>query len=240
MSTTTMSISAQINAFVDTTRIFDVVQKRDRTKLSNTATVAYLKDICNAVISLTSVPDCLADSVGFMKMAHKKFLEDSPRGEKEPLQAMLLPVAVAAADAVADNSATSSVLALYSASVSLQEDDVCMSDEGSGGNKRPRANASRSASAVPDAVPDAAPAAAPAASAAAATPAASAAPGGSFSTCSLSSSLASGRVGRGSVLKNELPVGSKHGELTIVGYSPPWDAVPSPFTATRAVEDRCY
>ena len=83
------TMSAQITAFVDTTNIFDVVQKKDRKKISQTVTVHHLKGICNVIISLTSVPKCLADSVGTMKIAHRKFIQDSPKGEKGPLQAML-------------------------------------------------------------------------------------------------------------------------------------------------------
>eukprot|EP00798_Chlamydomonas_sp_ICE-L_P004138 gene4138-biopygen21852 len=144
------------------------------------------------------------------------------------LKQIAVPPAVAAE---ASAPAASSFLALASA-LALPEDDgptedVCMSEESSGGTKRPRTTVSLSvapaapAASTADSASTAAAAAAPAAAAAApAAPAAAApvapaaaAPAGSFSTCSLSSSLASGRVGRGSPLKNELQVGADIAEL---------------------------
>eukprot|EP00798_Chlamydomonas_sp_ICE-L_P031160 gene31160-biopygen6040 len=150
------------------------------------------------------------DPVCAMKIAHAKFLKDSPGAEKKPLQLMLLPVAVAAANAVASASAAaaapapSSLLALASA-LALPEDDgptedVCMSEESSGGTKRPRTTVSLSvapaapaastaasastAAAVSASASTAAAAPAPAASAAAAAASAApaASPAGSFST----------------------------------------------------------
>eukprot|EP00798_Chlamydomonas_sp_ICE-L_P018151 gene18151-biopygen27100 len=151
------------------------------------------------------------DPVCAMKIAHAKFLKDSPGAEKKPLQLMLLPVAVAAANAVASASAAaaapapSSLLALASA-LALPEDDgptedVCMSEESSGGTKRPRTTVSLSvapaapaastaasastAAAVPASASTAAAAPAPApasAAAASASAAPAASPAGSFST----------------------------------------------------------
>jgi len=215
-------MSAKINAFVDTTNIFDVVQKKDRKKISQKVTVPHLKGICNVIISLTSVPKCLADSVGTMKIAHRKFIQDSPKGEKGPLQAMLLPVAVATA-AAQDAAASTSPCCLYlidAIAVALPEDDEITEDvgTGSGGScKRPRATVSPSGAPAATASTDSTDSTtvpAPALSSGTATSA------GAFSTGSPSSSLASGRVGRGAPLKNELQVGANIGAFTIVGYSP--------------------
>ena len=97
MSTT---MSAEIAAFIDTTRIFDILLKTDRKRISQRATVAQLKDTCNAIISLICVPACLADSVGAMKRAHARFLVLSFKWEKAPLQAVLYHVISDVVDAV--------------------------------------------------------------------------------------------------------------------------------------------
>ena len=132
------TMSSQITAFVETTNIFDVVQNKDRKKISNRVTVSHLKGICNAIISLTSVPDCLADSVGTMKIAHRNFIQDSPKGQKRPLQAMLLPVAVATA-AAQDAAASTSPCCFYfidAIAVALPEDDETTEDVGTGCTKQ--------------------------------------------------------------------------------------------------------
>eukprot|EP00798_Chlamydomonas_sp_ICE-L_P032596 gene32596-biopygen11955 len=197
------TMSAQITAFVDTTNIFDVVQKKDRKKISQNVTVPHLKGICNVIISLTSVPKRL-------KIAHRKFIQDFPKGEKGPLQAMLLPVSVATA-AAQDAAASTSPCCLYlinAISVALPEDDETTEEigTGSGGSgKRPRTTVSPSvAPAATDSTDstDSTTVPAPALSSGTATSA------GAFSTSSPSSSLASGRVGRGPPLKNEMQVGA--------------------------------
>jgi len=239
-------MSTDFTSFVNDSGIFTVVQVKDQTKINTQLKVPQLKDMCNKIISFPLVPACLADPVCAMKNAYAKFLEEKPKGEKKPLQAMLLPIALAAnaaksaaAPAASAAPAPSAVLAIASA-LALPEDE-CMSESSSSGGKRRRANGSPSVAPTPAAAAStaaaaaapavaftftatapapAAPAPAPAAPAPAPAAPAPAAPAGSFSTCSLSSSLASGRVGRGSVLKNELPVGSNIDAFTIVGYSP--------------------
>ena len=92
--------SDTIEEFVNKTNIFGVVQKKDKGKIAQGATVTILQTVCKAVISLENVPECMADSVGALKVAYEKFLQTPPRGKKEPLQAMILPVAVAAASVI--------------------------------------------------------------------------------------------------------------------------------------------
>ena len=228
------NMSTDFTSFVNDSGIFTVVQVKDQTKINTQLSLPDLKDMCNKIISFPLVPACLADPVCAMKNAYAKFLEEKPKGEKKPLQAMLLPIALAAnaaksaaAPAASAAPAPSAVLAIASA-LALPEDE-CMSESSSSGGKRRRANGSPSVAPTPaaSASTSAAPAVAftftataPAPAAPAAAAPAATAPAGSFSTCSLSSSLASGRVGRGSVLKNELPVGSNIDAFTIVGYSP--------------------
>eukprot|EP00798_Chlamydomonas_sp_ICE-L_P018631 gene18631-biopygen27549 len=212
----------EITAFVDISGISKVVQVNDKTKVNSNLLLTELVGVCNTIISLTNVPECLTDSVDAMKIAYQKFTSCPPTsgGKKKPLQDMLLPIvaAAAAAGAFASAAAAAAAAAATDAPSSLSEEGSG-SGSGSIGNKRSR----RGVPTVP-----AVHAATPAASttvftaAPAATPSSGTATSGfAFSTGSPSSSLAPGRVGtRRGPLKNELPVGTIVGAFTIVGYSP--------------------
>jgi hypothetical protein len=221
----TNNMSTDFTSFVNDSGIFTVVQVKDQTKINNQLKVSKLEDMCNKIISFPLVPACLADPVCAMKNAYAKFLEEKPKAKKDTLQAMLLPIALAATAAKSAAAPAPSALLALASALALPEDE-CMSESSSSGGKRRRANGSPSVAPTPAASTSAAAAPAVAFTFTATAPApaaaapAAAAPAGSFSTCSLSSSLASGRVGRGSVLKNELPVGSNIDAFTIVGYSP--------------------
>ena len=94
------STSTQIiNEFVNKTGIIGFLQI-NRKKIVSKATVSELENVCDKVVSIEIIPDCLTDSVGALKAAYEKFLQTPLRGKKEPLQAMILPVAVAAASVI--------------------------------------------------------------------------------------------------------------------------------------------
>eukprot|EP00798_Chlamydomonas_sp_ICE-L_P031915 gene31915-biopygen5719 len=150
-------MSAEITKFVDNTFLKQVLLQKD-IKLKNLSRTAVndLKVICNAIISMTSVPACMAESVCAMQIAYAEFIAKYPKGKKHLIEAMLLPVvaAVAATEAsdpaasAAPAPAPSSLFALASA-LALPEDDgptedVCLSEESSGGTKRPRTTVSLS------------------------------------------------------------------------------------------------
>eukprot|EP00798_Chlamydomonas_sp_ICE-L_P032867 gene32867-biopygen13906 len=211
----------EITAFVDISGISKVVQVNDKTKVNSNLLLTELVGVCNTIISLTNVPECLTDSVDAMKIAYQKFTSCPPTsgGKKKPLQDMLLPIVAAAAAAGAFASAAAAAAAAATDAPSSLSEEGSGSGSGSIGNKRSR----RGVPTVP-----AVHAATPAASttvftaAPAATPSSGTATSGfAFSTGSPSSSLAPGRVGtRRGPLKNELLVGTIVGAFTIVGYSP--------------------